>query len=306
MNINETPTCSNNLCTTVPVIMPQPEHVTGLRALWQEAFGDTDAFLDTFFSTAFSPERCLCIVKDKHIAAALYWFECEYKGQPLAYIYAVATAKAYRGNGLCKKLLEATHHKLNNEGYIGALLVPGSKSLFQFYSKLGYQTCCYRHIYEYNLNSHTGNIDYTRSNITQMPADSFSLEEISASEYALLRKNLLPANSIIQEKENLTFLQTQLTFYKSNDFIFAAHTAEQVLYCPELLYMNIADQTSSISKNFEYNSSHMQLLSEELLSYFGCTKGTFCVPGTTTAFAMYHSLNAPDIKTPEYFAFAYD
>ena len=32
--------------------------IPGLRELWKKAFGDTDEFLDLFFSTAYSPDRC--------------------------------------------------------------------------------------------------------------------------------------------------------------------------------------------------------------------------------------------------------
>ena len=31
---------------------PTPQQLPGLRQLWQQVFGDTDEFLDAFFSTA--------------------------------------------------------------------------------------------------------------------------------------------------------------------------------------------------------------------------------------------------------------
>ena len=34
---------------------PSKEEIPQLRTLWQEAFGDSDAFLDIFFSNAFAP-----------------------------------------------------------------------------------------------------------------------------------------------------------------------------------------------------------------------------------------------------------
>ena len=45
-----------------------------LRALWQQAFHDSDSFLDRFFHTAFSPARSRLAAVDGVIAAALYWF----------------------------------------------------------------------------------------------------------------------------------------------------------------------------------------------------------------------------------------
>ena len=75
---------------------PEQKDIPQLRQLWRQAFGDTDAFLDIFFSTAFSPERCRCVLADGAVAA-LYWFSCQSDGQPLAYLYAVATSQKFRG-----------------------------------------------------------------------------------------------------------------------------------------------------------------------------------------------------------------
>ena len=67
------------------MIIKQPgkENIPQLRKLWKEAFGDTDAFLDLFFGTAFSKERSLCAVDGDSVAAALYWLDCEYADQKI-------------------------------------------------------------------------------------------------------------------------------------------------------------------------------------------------------------------------------
>ena len=117
---------------------PSENAIPQLRSLWKEAFGDEDSFLDVFFGTGFSPDRCRCIPLNGEIAAALYWFDCSWEGGPLAYLYAVATCKQYRGQGLCRKLMANTHEHLKYLGYTGAVLVPGEPSLFDFYSNMGY------------------------------------------------------------------------------------------------------------------------------------------------------------------------
>ena len=48
---------------------PQPGDIVGLRLLWQEAFGDSDSFLDGFFRTGFHPERCRLILEKGEPAA---------------------------------------------------------------------------------------------------------------------------------------------------------------------------------------------------------------------------------------------
>ena len=73
--------------------LPKPGQIPQLRQLWQEAFGDSDAFLDSFFSLSFAPERCRCVTEENHVTAALYWFDCSCHGGKMAYLYAVATGK---------------------------------------------------------------------------------------------------------------------------------------------------------------------------------------------------------------------
>lgn len=114
---------------------PTKDAIPALRALWKEAFLDTDAFIDLFFRTAFSPDRCRCITEGEEILAALYFFDAEADGRRIAYLYAIAARKAHRGKGLCRMLMEDTHRYLFREGYAGALLVPGSASLFAFMKK---------------------------------------------------------------------------------------------------------------------------------------------------------------------------
>ena len=91
---------------------PEPDQIPQLRQLWQEAFGDPDAFLDGFFQTAFAFDRCRCAVEGSRVQGALYWLDCAWEGQKLAYLYAVATRKDSRGQGICRRLMGTVHHHL--------------------------------------------------------------------------------------------------------------------------------------------------------------------------------------------------
>ena len=72
-------------------------------ALWQQAFGDSRVFIDGFFRTGYSPDRCRFLERDGRLAAILYWFDCQWAGKKVAYIYSVATDKDFRGQGLCRR-----------------------------------------------------------------------------------------------------------------------------------------------------------------------------------------------------------
>lgn len=248
---------------------PDTKHIPLLRKLWKEAFGDTDIFLDSFFSTAFSPKRCRCVFENNIPLAALYWFDCEYSGQPLAYLYAIATAASHRGQGLCKQLMENTQKHLKNLGYSGALLVPAESSLFDFYKELGYTTTC--HLQEFTCTAEEQNL---------------SLRLISSEEYASLRRKYLPAGSVVQEGENLTFLQTEYDFYAGQNFLLAAKITGNRLYGVELL------------GNTKIASG--------LVHALNCTEGLFRVPGSDKPFAMYLPLSQDTQASPSYLGFAFD
>ena len=166
--------------------------IAKLQTLWQEAFGDSNATVEAFFATGFSPDRHHCIVENGIPVSALYWFDCQLDGQKLAYIYAVATLTSHRGKGLAHRLMEQTHEILKSRGYAGAVLVPAT-DLFPFYEQLGYRA--------------TASIDkFTcRADGVAIP-----LREIPAEEYARLRKVFLPAGAVIQEGAALAGLKAEV------------------------------------------------------------------------------------------------
>jgi GNAT superfamily N-acetyltransferase len=184
----------------------------GLKSLWKTVFGDPDSFIDTFFRIAYSPDRCRFIEEQGQIVSALYWFDCEYEGGKLAYIYAVATHPDHRGKGLASRLLLETHDHLKALGYAGTVLKPAT-GLFSFYEKLGYETSGYIHVF------------------TADAADSpLPLRQISADEYGHLRKAFLPENGILQEGLTLAFLSTFASFYAHTDALICANETEQIVF----------------------------------------------------------------------------
>lgn len=186
-----------------------------LTKLWQEAFGDEIAYIDAFFETAWAPERSRVAVIDGEIAGMHFWFDCELDGQKLAYLYAVATDKRFRGRGVATKLMEDGEELLEARGYAGAILSPGSESLFRFYADRGYETVGYR------------------SEERIMAGQPIPIREVDEEEYALLRRTLLPENGVRQEGENLRFLHRFSRFYAGEGFCAAVYGSEAFL--PEYL-----------------------------------------------------------------------
>ena len=247
---------------------PMASLVPSLRRLWHEAFGDGERFLDCFFGTSFSPDRCRCVTMDGEAVAALYWFDGLCEGRPVAYLYAIATAKTHRGQGLCRTLMAQTHKELSDKGYACALLVPGEPSLFDFYARMGYVPC--------------GSI---REFSCVASGEAVALSAMTPAEYAARRRALLPVGGVIQEGESMAFLAAQAELFGGEDFILAARREGDSLFGIELL--GNAERAPAI------------------LSRLGYTEGRFRTVGEGSPFAMYLPL-CEDAPMPTYFGLAFD
>ena len=239
-----------------------------LRRLWQEAFGDSEETVDAFFATGFSSDRCNFLSKDGIPVSALYWFDCTLQGQKLAYLYGVATAESYRGQGFAHQLMADTHEILKTKGYAGAILVPGESSLFAFYEKMGYRTV---------------------STVTEFSCTWGStpaqLQQVDAARFAELRNAYLPEGGVVQGEETLNFLQTQAHFYTGKDFLLAASVDGDTLLAQELL-------------------GNPQV-APGLLQALNIPNGRFRTPGAGRKFAMFLPLQE-NCPVPAYFGLALD
>ena len=248
---------------------PKSSDIPSLKALWKEAFGDTDEFIDLFFNLAFTEESALAVYDNNTLVASLYWFDGSVANKKTAYIYGVATKKAYRGKGYSSALLKRTHDLLAEAGYSATVLVPASDGLFNFYGRLGYTECCFIDCY---------NCSASKKKI--------SLEKISAEEYLILRESCLPDNSLIFDNKRLHFLSSITDFYKSQDFIFAKSKDSAALRIIEFF------------GNEEFIPS--------IIYSLGFDKTTVRRYGKMKPFAMYHSLEESVKEIPEYLGFAFD
>lgn len=239
--------------------------ITELKRLWKQAFGDPDTFIDLFFRHGYSPERCAYLSSEGRVMAALYWFDCSLAEKKWAYLYAIATDEAYRNRGLCRRLMAQTHEQLRSSGYAGAILVPGSRELFSFYEKLGYRTCSAVTETEYAAGA------------------PIPLQPVGQTEYAALRKALLPEGGMIQEGETLDYLSAYAQFYAGDGFVLAASKDGNAVIVHELL--GCADG-SGIAAALDADIARIR------------------TPGNSKPFAMYYPLtNAP---VPSYFGLALD
>ena len=246
---------------------PRADDLFLLQNLWKEAFGDSEIFWRDFISAVRPGERCRCLWQEGKLAAALYWFDCYWEDRPIAYLYGVATAKAFQGRGLCRALMEDTHEYLKELGYYGAILVPGGPELFKMYEKMGYRTAF--HVREFDSRA----------------GEPISLRQLDADEYAQLRRKYLPGGGVVQEGQTLRLLEKQCKFYTGQDCLLVCGVENGVLSVGELLGEEKA--------------------APGILGALGYQMGRFRMPGKGRAFGMYHALT-DDSAVPAYFGLAMD
>ena len=167
------------------------QDIPGIVRLWQQAFGETPVLPE---APCFVAEQDGQVVGMLHALPQIFLSGKAYKA---AYLYAIATEKAYRGRGICRSLMAYAEQTLDVDCCI---LVPARESLFRFYEALGYETAFYRHK-------------------TSFPGG----EEISREDYLLLREQLL-RHTPHMVYEDLHYAQKiyGLKFYRTKSGIAAA------------------------------------------------------------------------------------
>lgn len=132
------------------------------------------SLLRAFLPAATAPGAAGCAAENGNVAAALYWFDAEFRGQKFAYLYAVATHPDFRNRGLCRALMADAAACLTGRGYDGALLMPHDSGLRKMYGRMGYRDCC------------------TVSEFSCDAGEAVALRPVSDAEFARLRREYLP------------------------------------------------------------------------------------------------------------------
>lgn len=181
---------------------PSPKDIPVLRRIWQQAFGDTDEFLDSFFETGFAFDRCWCVFQGKEPVAAVYVFPCGWQEKNVAYLYALAVEKSHQKQGLSRLLLSDVHTKLHRAGYAGAIMEPATESLRRYYETMGYRSFGGRKDCEFTAKD-------PAQSVTKLPPLA----------YELARRTLLPAGGITQEGAFTAMLQKYAICYGGDGFV---------------------------------------------------------------------------------------
>ncbi len=124
----------------------QKADIPALKALWQQAFEDEEAFVERFFEKRVLGQLQNAIVLEEQgvLVSMLYALPCvlthgaskaQYKAVNLV---GVATQRNQQGKGYMRKLLEKAFTMLQGEGVEAIVLKPSNP---RFYEKFGFHIC---------------------------------------------------------------------------------------------------------------------------------------------------------------------
>lgn len=151
-----------------------------LKELWKECFGDSNQYIERYFSGYDISRHMLVFMDGEHPVSMLSLLPMTVVTQagimPARYIYAVATKESYRGRGISTKMLEYAHKFLKGQGVKLSVLVPASASLYNFYGKRGFSAEFY-----------SGQAIVTRSQIEKFEG-SFFITDSTVQEFMQIRE----------------------------------------------------------------------------------------------------------------------
>lgn len=104
--------------------------------LWQEAFGDSEEYINFFFAN----HSCFCLTEceNEDLCSMLFLIEGELNNIKGYYLFAACTFEKYRKKGYMPRLLKKAEAYAKEQGRGFIALVPAEEWLFDYYEKYGY------------------------------------------------------------------------------------------------------------------------------------------------------------------------
>lgn len=120
------------------VVFADKSREAELIDIWQQSFGDEEAYIRMFLS--WNVDRCRIVIKEadgKAVSVAyllpVTFVRAGQKPVSCWYLYAAATLPEYRGRGYFKEIMAYIKEHIPEP----VILVPGEASLISYYEKLG-------------------------------------------------------------------------------------------------------------------------------------------------------------------------
>jgi len=129
------------------------ENIKQAKALWKQAFGDSDAYIDFNFQKNLDLEYSLGIFDSERLVCMLFMLSKKLifreKDMDTFFIAGVATDDEYRYKGLARRIMGEAKETLRNKGVTLVYLYPFNHN---FYRKMDYHTVSWMRKIEFEKN----------------------------------------------------------------------------------------------------------------------------------------------------------
>lgn len=113
-----------------------------VRQMWKACFGDTDEYIDIYFTYKYKDENTLIYIEEGKVVASLQMlpYTITFYGSeiPFGYLSGLCTLPEYRNKGYMSQLINKAHQVLSDRGIALSILVPAEDWLYNYYQRFGY------------------------------------------------------------------------------------------------------------------------------------------------------------------------
>lgn len=236
------------------------EDKSALYALWAQAFGDGKDTIDAFFHLCYAPENTLVAETDGQVRAALYLLENKMQvGENIyraAYIYAAATERSSRKNGLMSALLQYAAETAAQRQIDFLFLTPADDGLFRYYGNRGFQTAFAKRV-----------VRVSRADLQKAAGETRSTEIVACNEQTARQ-------TALQGKPHIVWSNAVLQF----DSVLRKAYGGQTLCLPQGFAVVETEDDTAQATEFCFANGHFSALACALLQNTEAAHFTLCVP----------------------------
>ena len=243
------------------------EDINSLKELWLGIFEEKQIAIDLFFEKNFNDTAFVATDQGK-IVAILYLLPASVNGVNACYLYGAATDANYRKHGIMRNLI---NFSLENSHYEMCVLLPAKSSLYDFYSKLGFE----------KLSCNTAIISRVEVSFLAKP---YVMQDLIVSNYCGIRNRVLKSDFLFWNNNHINYAFEYNEIYgakviKSNFGYAVAYEENDVCYVSEIIcddknapYMLTDILNEFPSKEFRFHLSPNQTFIKSTPETFGMVK----------------------------------
>ena len=244
-----------------------PSDRSQLIDLGGKVFGDEPAVVNRILDEFAGFDNIFVTEDGGDVIAQLLSIPCTAAGQKGAYLYSLATKPEYRGQGVMALLMEAAQVTLEADGGTFFILIPASRSLFDYYASHGFESVFTQNMSfdMENLSKMINSSDISKPDFSE---SDFNYGQIPVDIFMNLRKRYIGDNLVTFSQDRTAFELEEQWYYDCSS-----------IYCEDgyMIYMKVDDTlfVTEIAASSQYVMQRLILAAGQLT---GCDAVKVTIP----------------------------